>query len=191
MGRDTPRCRLRCSEVETGAGWPDRGALGSPTGGGCRRLRIRFRPAHPDVGLEVFAGVDVFLEERVSGEDSKQRLHVEVFAPGEELEQAHAVGGAVGPRGGMRGTIDEQARWSSSSRSVRSGVRLQDSCRRESGGIRDGGRRASHQVDALAVRLVRSRWAGKARSARTMPVPGCCDQEFEVIVGRGREVRRS
>ena len=62
-----------------------------------------------NVGFEVVAGGDVFLEERVSGEDGKQRLHVEVFAPGEELEQADAVGGAVGPRGGMRGPIDERA----------------------------------------------------------------------------------
>ncbi len=52
---------------------------------------------------------DVFLAERVAGEDGEERLHVEVFAPGEELEEAHAVGGAVGPRREVGGAVDEGA----------------------------------------------------------------------------------
>ena len=84
------------------------GSLGSPPGGGVAGDVFNLVQRVLHVGFEVVAGGDVFLEERVSGEDGQQRLHVEVFAPGEEFEQADAVGGAVGPRGGMRGPIDER-----------------------------------------------------------------------------------
>ena len=96
----------------------------------------------------------MFLVERVSGEDGKQRLHVEVFAPGEELEQADAVGGAVGPRRGMGGTVDERA----------DGLlpvvvfvevfafKIVAAGKAEEGGMQRG--ELLHEVDALAVRLV-------------------------------------
>ena len=35
--------------------------------------------------------------QRVAGPNGKHRLHVQVFAPGEEFEQAHAVGRAITP----------------------------------------------------------------------------------------------
>ncbi len=85
------------------------GALGSPAGGGVAGDVFDLVERVLNVGLEVFAAGDVFLEEGVAGEDGKERLHVQVFAPGEEFEQADAVGGAVGPRRGMRGAVDERA----------------------------------------------------------------------------------
>ena len=84
------------------------GSLRSPPGGGVTSHVLNFVQRVLNVGFEVVARSDVFLEERVSGEDGQQRLHVEIFAPGEEFEQADAVRRAVGPWGGMRWPIDQR-----------------------------------------------------------------------------------
>ncbi len=50
-----------------------------------------------DVGLEVGSGLDALLVHGISGVDGEDGLHMQILAPLEELEQAHAVGRPVSP----------------------------------------------------------------------------------------------
>ena len=47
--------------------------------------------------------------QRVAGVDGEHGIHLEVFAPLQKLEQAHAVIGVIAPGAGMRGAVDERA----------------------------------------------------------------------------------
>ena len=50
-----------------------------------------------DEGLEVGAGLDALLAQGVAGVDGQHGLHVQVLAPLQEFQQAHAVGRPVAP----------------------------------------------------------------------------------------------
>ena len=84
-------------------------SLGSPPGGGAASDVFDLVKSVLNVGFKIGAGVDVVAEERVSGVDGEEWLHVEVFAPVEEFEEAEAVGRLVLPGAGVGGTVDERA----------------------------------------------------------------------------------
>ena len=60
-----------------------------------------------DVGVEIRAGLYKFLLHGIAGIDGQQRLHLQILAPLQELEQAHAVAGAIVPGAGMGGAIHQ------------------------------------------------------------------------------------
>src|SRR5208283_4570587 len=50
-----------------------------------------------DVRLQVGTGSNAHLAQRVAGIDGQHRFHVEVLAPFQVFEQAHAIGGPIAP----------------------------------------------------------------------------------------------
>ena len=92
--------------------------------------------------------------ERIARVDGKQRLHVEVFAPLEEFEQAHAVGGAVAPGAEVRGAVNARADGVLPFETLADGVAFEvvASGEAQEGGVHGG--ELFHDVDAVAVGAV-------------------------------------
>ena len=62
-----------------------------------------------DVGAAAGGQGAVVGAESIACEDGHDGFHVEVFAPAHELQQAHAVGGAIAPGAHVGGAIFERA----------------------------------------------------------------------------------
>src|SRR6185312_6784623 len=91
---------------------------------------------------------------RVARINRQQRLHVQVLAPGEELEQTYAVGRAVGPRRWMSSSIDQRANRFLPLIAFADVVAFEvvAAGEAEEFGVERG--EFLHQVDALAIRLI-------------------------------------
>ena len=84
-------------------------AHGAPLGVGAAGDVLDFVERVLDVGLEIGAGIHVLLGHGIAGIDGEHGLHLQVFAPLEELQQAHAVRRVIAPGAGMRGPVDQGA----------------------------------------------------------------------------------
>ncbi len=84
-------------------------ALGAPLGVGAAGHVLDFVERVLHVRLKRGAGIDVVLRERIAGIDGQHWFHLQVFAPLQKLQQAHAVGGAIAPWARVRGAVDPGA----------------------------------------------------------------------------------
>ncbi len=84
-------------------------ADGAPLGVGPAGDVFNFVESVLYVGLEVVAGLHEVLHEGEAGVNSENRLHLEVFAPPEELKQTEAVGGLITPGAEVSGPVDQRA----------------------------------------------------------------------------------
>ena len=100
------------------------------------------------------AGGDMLVVQRVAGEDGQDRLHLQVFAPFQHLQQAHAVGRAIAPRALMAGPLVNRADRLFPVEPLGDRVAFQVVA---AGHPQEGGLHVAHllhQIDAVAVRAV-------------------------------------
>jgi hypothetical protein len=90
----------------------------------------------------------------VAGVDGEHGLHLQVFAPLQKLEQAHAVGRVVAPGAGVGGAVDQRADGLLPIEALGDVVALKIVAAGEAQEGRMHGGQLLHQVDAVAVGAV-------------------------------------
>ena len=106
------------------------------------------------IRLQVRPGRDVLVAQRVACIDREHWLHVEVFAPFEKFQQAHAVGGPVTPATWMTGAIRNRADGFFPIEPLRDGVAFDVIAARKTQERRLHVRHQLHDVFAVSIRAV-------------------------------------
>ena len=104
-----------------------------------------------DVGLQIGSRLYELLLHGVAGINGQQRLHLEVLAPLQELEQAHAVAGAIVPGTGVGRAIHQGADGLLPFIALVDVVALEIIASGEAEKRRLHRRQLLHQVDAISV----------------------------------------
>ena len=137
------------------------------------------------VGFQVGARLDYLTTEGIAAIDGKKRLHPEVFAPLEELQQSHSVRRVITPGRRMRGTVDERANHLLPVEAGFNAVAFQIVAAGKAQERRTHGRQFFHDVGAVAVGAIAIRGReqrNQLEPKRRRPV----QSQFEMIFRRRR-----
>ncbi len=129
-------------------------ALGSPPGVRAAGYVFDLIESILNERFEIGTGFHVLSAQRIAGVDRKHGVHLEVFAPFEEFEQAHSVGGVIHPGAGVCGAVDERADGLLPIKAVGDAIALEIVAAGEAQEGRVHGRELLHQVNAVAVDAV-------------------------------------
>ncbi len=156
-------------------------ALGAPFGVRAAGDVLDLVESVLDVGLELI-GRDMFAAKRVARINREHGVHLEVFAPLEELEQAHSVRRMIHPGARMGGTIDERADGFLPLETVCDSVALKIIAARKAQESWVHGGELFHQIDAIAVDAIVI--CGREKGDELQPQSsGMRDRENEVVGG--------